>query len=68
MASKKKPIPPPLAWSPLKIQEEQLKVSRRTKARLEELTATVPRGPPELNNKGLVFVIVILAISFGFSV
>ncbi len=66
MASKKKPTPPPLAWSLLKIQEKQLKVSRRTKARLEELMATVPRGPPESNNKGLVFVIVILAISFGF--
>ncbi len=67
--TKRKPAPPPLAWSLLKIHDEQKRVIRRTNERLEleELMATVPWGPIEFNNKRFVFVIVILAISFGFS-
>ena len=67
-ARDRKPPPPPLAWSLLKIQEEQLKVSKRTKDRLEELMASsFKTPPPESNNLGLKLVIVFLAISFGFS-
>ena len=63
----RKPAPPPLAWSMLRIQEEQLKVNKRTKDKLEELMASIPPPPPESNNLGLKLVIVFLAISFGFS-